>query len=294
VSARRGTWRGSAPVAVLIVALASGVTGVAPAAASDRGRDRLAERSERELRDGTVVAPGACVVRVDLVEGSIRLRGVAGDRVDFVAHEVVRGRDAEAIERARREVRLETTKTADGLDLVADGPFRCGWHRDRDRRADHDDESSDGCCCDLGGRSSYRVSYDVEISLPERCSVEASTVNDDVEASYRSAPGGRVELSTVNGDVEIAAPDLAADVELKTMNGDLWSEFPFTQGPSRPPVVEKRGDGRHGQVIRLDDAATVRIGGNRANLRHRLETLNGDVYLRRQPTRPAARKETGS
>jgi hypothetical protein len=240
-----------------------------------------------------VVPAGPCAVHVDLVEGAIRVRGVAGDRIEFVAHEVVRGRDAEAIERARREVRLETTKKAGGLELFAEGPFRCGWHRDRDDDVDESEGESTGCCCDWGGRSSYRVSYDVEISLPERCALVASTVNDDVEAAYRSAPGGRVELSTVNGDVEIAAPDLTADVELKTMNGDLWSEFPFTQGPSRAPVVEKRSGGR-GQVIRLDDAATVRIGGNRANLRHRLETLNGDVVLRRQPSRPAARKETGS
>jgi hypothetical protein len=209
------------------------------------------------------------------------VRGVSGRRIDFVAHETVRSRDAAAGERARREVRLEVIKTAAGMELIVDGPFRCDVRR---RRAG---ERWCGSDHDPG----YRVSYDIEISLPERCAVDASTVNDDVSAIYRSRPEGRVSLRTINGDVELVAPDLAADVELKTMNGEMWSEFPFTQGASRPPVQEWE-DGR--RVIRFDGAATVRVGGGGRGDRHRLETLNGSVYLRRTPVRPATRKEAGS
>lgn len=250
-------------------------------AVSGSGRDRLPNRETREIRDGMELVGAECQVTIDAVEGALVVRGGAGRRIDFVARETVRSRDAAAGERARREVRLEVVKAAGGLELIVEGPFRCDAER---RRAG---ERWCGSDHDPG----YRVSYDIEISLPEHCAVDASTVNDDVSAIYRSRPQGRVSLRTINGDVELVAPDLAADVELKTMNGEMWSEFPFTQGASLPPV-QVWEDGR--RVIRFDGAATVRVGGGGRGERHRLETLNGSVYLRRTPVRPATRKEAGS
>lgn len=255
--------------------------GFAAAAPGSNG-DRLPHRQSREIRDGVELIGAECRVTIDAVEGAIVVHGGGGRRVEFVAVETVRSRDATAGERARREVRLAVTKTATGLDLVVDGPFRCDARRRREGER----------WCGSGELPGYRVSYDIEITLPERCDVEASTVNDDVTAIYRSRPQGRIALRTINGDVQLVAPDLVADVELQTMNGEMWSEFPFTQGVSRPPVQEWQ-DGR--RVIRFDGAATVRIGGGAgAGERHRLETLNGSLYLRRIPLKAATRKEAGS
>ena len=167
--------------------------------------------------------------------------GSAG-RIEFVAHERVRARDAAAAERARQEVKLEVTKRPGGLTLYVDGPFRCGWI-DGHRRGE-----------DCGGRhrQDYLVVYDFEVRVPPRCDldlstvldgdvrvrgiegaararavngavhleqmrgeIDAATVNDDVRVEMAAAPTGSLRLETVNGDAELVTPRLDADIELR-------------------------------------------------------------------------------
>ena len=112
-----------------------------------------------------------------------------------------------------------------------------------------------------------------------RGEIDAATVNDDVRVEMAAAPTGSLRLETVNGDAELVTPQLDADLELETMNGEMWSDFPFVAAPGTAARVEKKGSRN---VIRIDDGVVIRIGSPARDApRHRLETLNGDVLIRR-------------
>src|SRR4029079_17965989 len=54
------------------------------------------------------------------------------------------------------------------------------------------------------------------------------TVNGDLEVLFAANPDGPSSFSNVNGDIDVELrPGLAADVRLKTLNGEMWSDFPY-------------------------------------------------------------------
>ena len=269
-------------------------------------RERLADHGQREIRDQMTLEGSSCVLSIDDLAGSIQVVPGSAGRIEFIARERVRARDAAAAERARQEVKLEVTKRPGGLTLYVDGPFRCGWIDGRRRGED----------CGGRHRQDYLVVYDFEVRVPPRCDldlstvidgdvrvrgiegtararavngsvhleqmrgeIDAATVNDDVRVEMAAAPTGSLHLETVNGDAELVTPQLDADLELETMNGEMWSDFPFVAAPGAAARVEKKGSRN---VIRIDDGVVIRIGSpTRDAPRHRLETLNGDVLIRR-------------
>ncbi|HXT22038.1 MAG TPA: hypothetical protein VN923_14900, partial [Thermoanaerobaculia bacterium] len=82
----------------------------------------------------------------------------------------------------------------------------------------------------------------------------------------------------VNGDVDVTfQPGLAAEVRFKTLNGEGWSDFPYTLVPLRPQISESRRDGRY--VIKSDWSQGIRIGNGGPQLS--FSTINGDVLIRR-------------
>jgi len=92
--------------------------------------------------------------------------------------------------------------------------------------------------------------------------VRANTVNGSVEVSMGKANwSGTVELSTVNGSIRATFPaNFSAEVNGKTVNGSIESEFPLTvQGKFGPRSI-------HG---------TIGAGGRTLDL----ETVNGSITL---------------
>lgn len=239
---------------------------------------------------------------VDLVWGEITVIGE--DRADaaIVVEETVRARDAAALERARREVRLDIgAAQPSGVRVYADGPFRCAGHGKGHGRCDSEDLPYV-----VHHAVTVRVPRNVDLDLanvlegdvtvkgvrPARFEVRnvngglrldglagsgsAKTVNGDLRATFAVAPAGACSFETVNGEVDLAFPAaLAADVEVSTLNGEAWSDFPYTATPRQAaPTVD--GDGRH-QLRGVSSIA--RVGGGGPQLR--IATINGDVFLRR-------------
>lgn len=94
--------------------------------------------------------------------------------------------------------------------------------------------------------------------------VRANTVNGNIEARMGTLGEGDLSFETVNGSVEVWVPDapLDADVDMRTVNGQVEADFPMT--------VRGRINPRH---IR----ATIGRGGRRIEL----QTVNGSVELRK-------------
>jgi hypothetical protein len=107
-----------------------------------------------------------------------------------------------------------------------------------------------------------------------------------VRVAFDRNPVGDSHFETINGDVEIFfRSDLAADLELRSSFGELWSEFKVEPLASRPPIETVKGGRR---VIKTDGGARVRVGPGGPS--HSFETLNGDVLIRSRSSAVDAEK----
>ncbi|HVS64730.1 MAG TPA: hypothetical protein VMT85_14640 [Thermoanaerobaculia bacterium] len=281
------------------VALAAAATLLA----ADPGAAAAETRSSRTFEESFAPSDGPFeALVVDNVHGSIEVRAHDRDTVEMSVTETIIARTERAAERAREEVRLETSGRDGVVDLFVDGPFRDS--RDRERWSDRRDPG-------------YRVVYDFVLRVPRRLDIDLRTVTDGeidvagvegsfhlrnvnggvrllesagagtletvnggIVASFLVAPRDEIEAHTINGDIELAfPPDLAADVQFKSMNGEMRVAARERGGwdlTAVPPQV--RVEDRHdGTRYRLDRWSTWRIGAGGPTLR--LETLNGDVIL---------------
>lgn len=286
------------------LALATLLTLLVPAISS-------AVEESRTLRESLDFAGpvAARKVVVDNVWGSVSVRGTDGGKVEVTIRETIVADDARAAEKAKEEVRLDVTSDEGGVELYVDGPFRCECRGCED--------------CDRWGwrrrheAPGYVVVYDFEIEVPRDVEIEvrtvnrgdiavhgvrgpfrlanvnggvelegtagagrASTVNGPIDVRFAAGPSGDSSFETVNGTVELRFPEaLSADFDLKTSWGELYSEFPVESLPTLPPTRQRK-DGRF--VIRADGGTRLRVA--RGGPMVTVETLNGNVYLRKSGT----------
>lgn len=119
-----------------------------------------------------------------------------------------------------------------------------------------------------------------EISVTGAASpVVAETVNGDITIVFTRLESKRpLAFSTLNGNLDLTLPAaLAADLALRTDNGDIYSDFEikFLDTPTRR--AESREGGRY--RIEIEKLVRGRINGGGPELS--LKTFNGDIVLRR-------------
>ncbi len=240
-------------------------------------------------------------VLVDNIFGAIAVRGYEGSEVLLVAHKTIRAKSQDKVQQALEEVKLDLTEKGNTVDIFVDGPFRC-----HDRRG-HSEWRNPG----------YEVQFDFELRVPFRTNLSVSTVNDgdidigniegefevsnvngkirmnevagsgevetvngEVVVVFKRSPRGNCEFRTINGEVDLRFPaDLSADFRIKTFNGEVYSDFPVASLPASPAVKE-REKGRF--VYKSDSFSGVRIGKGGPEMK--LDTLNGDIYIRKKTT----------
>ncbi len=115
----------------------------------------------------------------------------------------------------------------------------------------------------LAGRARLRT-MNGHVNVVAAGSVDAQTMNGSVVAQV-TASGAPVHLASKSGRVELTLPASAnADVEASTLHGTISSAFGAVPPPPFPGMPNK---------------AQFRVGAG--GVRIALETLNGDVILRR-------------
>jgi len=220
--------------------------------------------------------------------------------VALVIHETVSAESRELIAEARRDVTLQHVAEGATVRVRVCGPWCDRQGRD--------------CCFHGWDRSGYRVQYEIEARVPRNVTLLArtvqngdvrvegvrgdlvienvngsvsargvsgkgtfGTVNGDLEVLFAANPDGPSRFSNVNGDIDVELrPGLAADVRLKTLNGEMWSDFPYTTLPLAGEV-----DRRNGRFVYANNhTAAVRIAGGGPELS--FETINGEIRLRRK------------
>jgi len=239
-------------------------------------------------------AERARTVKIDNVFGSITVSGTSTGEVRLEARKLVRADSQDALQKAERDVTLKMAEKDNQVEIYVDGPFRC--REGSDRGFGHD----------------YIVAYDFTVQVPERTSLVLKTVNDGdilvtnvrgeftvrnvnghielqgiagpvsgktvngrIRAAFSENPAAACSFTTVNGDLDVRfTPGLDADFRLKTLNGEIYSDYPVRYLPVKPGTG-KRENGRF--VYRSHGHQGVRVGQGGPEIS--METLNGDISI---------------
>lgn len=257
---------------------------------------------EREAIQRTLQWPAGTPTRtleVSNIRGQIRI--VAEDRQDVA---VTAQRSVEQRGFASGEPPATDFREQGERLLVCGDASHCGCHRDSNRD-DWDDWDEDrprvrvdfelrvprSITLDVCGIAAHdlrvegttgpytlrNVSGDITM-VDVRGRGQARTVNGDIEATFAAAPDGPSGFRTVNGRIDVRMPgSLAADLRLRTLHGDLLTNFDTTPVPVQAAAGERR-NGRF--VYRSDRFTSVRVGAGGPALT--FETVNGDIRLLKQ------------
>ena len=279
-----------------IAAIAGGP--VAHAASVER-----TETIEREI----ALAAGVREVVIDNVFGAVHVTTGGKGKVVVEVRQHAEARRDSYLDDAFEEVTLKIETEADRVELVQDGPFRCGeggrwWRTGCNWDPDYEmtwewnvtvpagvdlsvstvnggDVSVDGAS---GNLRAVNVNGGLRLTAIAASEIEAVTVNGGVDVEFARTPTVDSTFKTVNGEVELALPrDATAEVSVDTLHGDLYTDFETEAVPVKA-VAQRNGSGKTTRY-RFEQDMVVRIGGGGADtLRVRLDcaTINGDVVVR--------------
>lgn len=232
------------------------------------------------------------------ISGYVKVEGYSGNQVIIEVDETIATNNAEDLEIAKSEFKAGFDQKADSIIAYTAAPY--------DSRPHHGNNNT---------RRNYTFRLDYTVKVPNNMSIrvstinggevmvkdvygalnasningpisiinakgatEAHTVNGNLTASYLAVPPAS-DYKTVNGKVEITYPaSLSADLQLKSMNGQYYTDFQNTENlPSE--VVKTTTRNNIGAMYKLNKITKVRVG-NGGKL-FKFETLNGNIYIKK-------------
>ena len=235
---------------------------------------------------------------VDNIFGSITVTGYSGQEIQMSAQRRITAKSKDKIEEAKEKITLEISEENNLIKLYVNGPFR---------------NSEDNSIQWRGfEKEGYKVIYDFDMKVPFKCDIEIKTVNEgeirirdlegeftvrninggitmekisgaghayalngDLLLDFQKNPDGDCYFGSLNGEVKLYFQSpLSADFQLKTFNGDFYTDFPFTYLPRTPRTdVEKNGK----TVYKVGGTMGVRAGKGGPEIE--LNGFNGDMYI---------------
>ena len=243
--------------------------------------------------------PAAARLDVDNVHGYIHITGYNGSEIQVVAEKTIHADSADRLEAAKRDVKLDVTRSGDTVELYVDGPFRChcednrrgvrdNWHRGYYVAFDFDIKVPVATILRIGtvNNGDIRVENttgDFDVSNVNR-GIEMTevsgagrvhTVNGGIKVLFAKNPSSECSFGTVNGTIETSfRPNLNADVMVKTFNGHAYTDYDVTEMARKVSAGERR-NGKF--VYRSDDFNGMRIGSGGPELKY--DTLNGSIRI---------------
>jgi len=241
---------------------------------------------------------------VDNVDGTIQVVGDNGNTIRVEGERIARGEDQQALDHAKRDVKLDVNEKDGTAQLYVNGPFRDGNHSSDDH----------GFHIHYDGHE-YEVTYNFTIHVPRETALRLRTVNGDIKTddtrgkfdihgvngsvtmtgiagygtlhtvngrtavSFRENPRQASDFQTVNGAIEASfPPNFSADLRLKTVNGQAYTDFEAT---ALLPSTAQAGERSNGKfVYKSNHTSSVRIGAGGPELT--FETVNGDIRIKKE------------
>jgi len=279
-------------VGIIAFALAATITGAA----------RNWNKEARQAIHHTFSGDNA--LDVDNIDGTIEVIGDSGNTIRVEGEEIIRAVDQTAVDRARRDVKLDINERDGVAQLYVNGPFRGNNGHASDNHGFHD--HYDG--------HEYETAFNFTIRVPRNTGLELrnlngeiktqetrgrfnvhgvngsvsmtgvagsgtlNTVNGRTNIAFSESPKEPCELKSVNGAIEASfPPNLAADLRLKTLNGQAYTDFDATA--LIPKTSESRQNSRGRYVYNVNHTSSVRIGAGGPEIN--FETVNGDIRIRK-------------
>ena len=243
------------------------------------------------------------VVAIYNVYGSIKVEGYSGNKVIMEIDETISARDQQTVERGKNEVKLGFDQKPDSVIAYIEKPYNSKPHHSW-----HDGDDTE---------VKYKINLEFTVKVPFNINLRVSTINDgqitinDVYGSlkvnningpitivnaksttdaatingaltvnYLKIPAEASSYKTINGEIKVTYPaSLAADLEFKSMNGQFFTDFPDAEVmPGK--VIKTQSKSNNGTVYKLSKNSDVRIGAGGKPFK--FETLNGDIYIKKQ------------
>lgn len=109
--------------------------------------------------------------------------------------------------------------------------------------------------------------------------VVANTTNGRLRVAFKRLDGTKpMAFNAFNGNVDVTLPASAkASVELRSDNGEIYSDFEVDLNRDPVKVEQERRDGKFRVVVEKGVRGTIGGGGREI----RVTTFNGDILLRR-------------
>lgn len=243
---------------------------------------------------------------VDNIDGTVEVIGDNGNTIRVEGEEIIHAVDQQAVDRARREVKLDINERDGVAQLYVNGPFRSNnGNHSSDNHGFHD--HYDG--------HDYETTFNFTIRVPRNTALELRDVNGEIKTqdtrgkfnvhgvnggvsmtgvagsgtlntvngrttiAFSESPKENCDFRTVNGAIEASFPaNLAADLRLKTLNGSAYTDFEATA--LLPKTEESRDNSRGRRVYRINHTSSVRIGAGGPELS--FETVNGDIRIKKE------------
>ncbi|SPE34691.1 conserved exported hypothetical protein [Candidatus Sulfopaludibacter sp. SbA3] len=232
---------------------------------------------------------------VDNVSGFIHVTGYDGNQVQVSVQKRINARSPEAIQEAKRDVKLDMSQQGNYVRLYEDGPFR---------------NSSGGTNYRGDDYYGYRVAFDMEIQVPRNIELTVKTLNSpmvvkgtngefdihglnggiDMEeiagsgtirtlngklkVAFAKNPEHDTEFHTLNGAMDVYFKEpLNADLHFKTLNGGVYADFDVSPIPGTVSASQRNG----GFYYRSDRSSSARAGKGGPALT--FDGLNGAIRL---------------
>jgi hypothetical protein len=241
---------------------------------------------------------------VDNVDGTIQVIGDNGNTIRVEGERILRAEDQQALDRAKHDVKLDVNEKDGTAQLYVNGPFRNNGHSSDDHGFHiHFDDHE------------YEVTYNFTIHVPHETGLRLRTVNGEIKTddtrgkfdiggvngsvtmtsvagygtlhtvngraavSFRENPKEASDFQTVNGAIEASfPPNFSADLRLKTLNGQAYTDFDATAVLPPTAQADQRSNGKF--VWKSNHTSNVRIGSGGPELT--FETVNGDIRIKKE------------
>ena len=241
------------------------------------------------------MASGPRKLIVDNVNGKVEVTGYSGNTVEVTVRERWHADSSEKLAEAKRDIKLDMTQEGNTVKLYVDGPFRC----------------QDGCV-HMHGRRGYDFNFDFTVRVPQDAVLDVKTVNGGplrvenstadfkvgnvnggielknmagsgsvssvngaVKASFTAVPREPCTFRSVNGSIDVQVPpSFGGDVQFKTLNGSLYTDFDAVRLASMAEPGTREG---MKYVFRQGGTTKVRLGNGGPE--HHFETVNGNITI---------------